>query len=296
MRMNIRTDLALEAKELITEDINGVCVTARQLKNMKITKIHVTTEQAAKSLGKEIGTYVTCEFKALTSDFTAADERLVSIGKQINELLPQKGTVLVVGIGNHNITPDALGPKAAGKVIATRHISGELASSLGLDKLRSVCVLSPGVLGQTGIEVSELINGIIQKTNASCIVAIDALASRRLKRLGCTVQISNTGISPGAGVGNNRNIINEKTTGVPVISIGVPTVVDAATLAADLFSPNDENESDRLREIAMAGCRSMVVTPREIDLLIERASMLIGMAVNLALHPDFTPEELFALV
>lgn len=294
--MNIRTDLALEAKELITEDISGVKVTSEKLKNMKITKINVTTDDAAASLGKEKGTYITCEFRALTSDFSAADERLMSIGKQINELIPKEGTVLVIGIGNHNITPDALGPKAASKVLATRHIAGELAESLGLNSLRSVCVVSPGVLGQTGIEVSELISGIIQKTNAVCIVAIDALASRRLKRLGCTVQISDTGISPGAGVGNHRNIINQSTTGVPVISIGVPTVVDAATLAADLLSPNDEDESERLRELVIPSCRSMVVTPREIDLLIERASTLIGMAINVALHPDFTAEELMALI
>lgn len=294
--MNIRTDLALEAKELITEDIHGVKVSNDTVNNMKITKINVTTNDAAKSLGKEKGVYITCEFKALTSDFTAADERLLYIGKQLRTLIPKEGTVLVVGIGNHNITPDALGPKSAGKVLATRHISGELADSLGLSKLRSVCVLSPGVLGQTGIEVSELITGIIQKTKASCIVAIDALASRRLKRLGCTVQISDTGISPGAGVGNNRNVLNKKTTGIPVISIGVPTVVDAATLAADLLSPNDEDESEKLRDLVLPSCQSMVVTPREIDLLIERASLLIGMAINVALQPEFTAEELLSLL
>lgn len=293
---NIRTDLALEAKELVTDDIRGVEVSKEKLDNMQITKINVTTDEAADSLGKEKGTYITCEFKALTSDFSAADKRLMSIGEQINRLIPKEGTVLVTGIGNHNITPDALGPKAASKVLATRHIAGELADSLGLNKLRSVCVVSPGVLGQTGIEVSELINGIIEKTNISCIIAIDALASRRLKRLGCTVQISNTGISPGAGIGNHRNIINQQTTGVPVISIGVPTVVDAATLAADLLSPNDEDESERLRNLVLPNCQSMVVTPREIDLLIERASLLIGMAINVALHPDFSAEELMSLI
>lgn len=294
--MEIRTDLALEARELVTEDINGMDLKTQFADNMKITKMRVTTDEAARSLGKEKGTYITCEFKALTEEFTAADERLISIGKQINELLPKKGTVLVVGIGNHNITPDALGPKAASKILATRHISGELASSLGLDRLRSVCVISPGVLGQTGIEVGELISGIIQRTKASCVIAIDALASRRLKRLGCTVQISDTGIAPGAGVGNHRNVINLSTTGIPVISIGVPTVVDAATLAADLLSPNDEEESEKLRNMVLPASRSMVVTPREIDLLVERASLLIGMAVNVALHPDFTPEELLSLV
>lgn len=294
--MEIRTDLALEARELVTDDIKGVELKTKFSDNMKITKMSVTTDEASNSLGKERGTYITCEFKALTEDFTATDKRLISIGEQIKALLPEKGTVLVVGIGNHNITPDALGPKAASKVLATRHISGELADSLGLGKLRSVCVLSPGVLGQTGIEVGELISGIIRRTNASCVIAIDALASRRLKRLGCTVQISDTGISPGAGVGNHRNIINHTTMGIPVISIGVPTVVDAATLAADLLSPNDEEESEKLRSIVMPNSRAMVVTPREIDLLIERSSLLIGMAINIALHPDFTPEDLLSLL
>lgn len=294
--MEIRTDLALEAKELVTDKIDGVSVSSERAGSMKITKMNVSTKKAAQSLGKAEGTYITCEFKALTSDFTAADERLMSIGEQIRKLLPKEGTVLVIGIGNQNITPDALGPKAASHVLATRHISGELAKSLGLEKLRSVCVVSPGVLGQTGIEVSELIAGIIQKTDISCIIAVDALASRRLKRLGCTVQISDTGISPGAGVGNHRNVISRETTGVPVISIGVPTVVDAATLAADLLLPNDEDESEKLRNTVLPHGQSMVVTPREIDLLTDRASLLIGMAINVALQPDFTVEELLALV
>lgn len=294
--MDIRTDLALEARELVTEDISGVDVTTDFAEKMKITKMKISTQEAAQSLGKECGTYVTCEFKALTEDFTAADKRLVRIGEQLRSLLPKSGNVLVVGIGNHNITPDALGPKSASKVLATRHIQGEVATSLGLDDLRSVCVLSPGVLGQTGIEVRELVSGIVQNANISCVIAIDALASRRLRRLGCTVQISDTGIVPGAGVGNHRNALNQSTMGVPVIGVGVPTVVDAATLAADLLSPNDEDESEKLRNIVLPSSRDMVVTPREIDLLVERASTLIGMAINIALHPDFTPEDLFSLV
>ncbi|MDE7390221.1 MAG: GPR endopeptidase [Lachnospiraceae bacterium] len=293
--MEIRTDLALEARELVKEDIKGMKMTTESTANMKITKMEVLSQSAAESLGKDKGTYITCEFKALTADFTAADERLDIIGRQIRELVPKSGTALVVGIGNHNITPDALGPLAAAKVLATRHISGDLAQSLGLDKLRSVCVVSPGVLGQTGIEVSELISGIIEKTGASCIIAVDALASRRLNRLGCTVQISDTGISPGAGVGNNRRVISKKTTGIPVIGIGVPTVVDAATLAADLLSPDSEEDGEKLRAMVEPKGQMMVVTPREIDLLIERASFLIGMAINVALHPDFTAEELLEL-
>ncbi len=294
--MQIRTDLALEAREAFTENIPGIDIDTDFSDKMKITRMKVTTQQAANSLGKERGTYITCEFKALTEDFTAADKRLLKIGEQLRGLLPEKGNVLVVGIGNHNITPDSLGPKAASKVLATRHILGTVAASLGLEKLRSVCVVSPGVLGQTGIEVGELVSGIINNADISSVIAIDALASRRLKRLGCTVQISDTGIAPGAGVGNHRNVINKATMGVPVISVGVPTVVDAATLAADLISPNDEDESEKVRNKVLPNGRDMVVTPREIDLLIERASLLIGMAINVALHPDFSAEDLFSLI
>ena len=294
--MEIRTDLALEAHELVTDNIDGVDIDTEFAEKMKITRMKITGQQAANSLGKEKGTYITCEFKALTEDFTAADKRLVSIGEEIRHLLPESGSVLVVGIGNHNITPDALGPQSASKVLATRHIMGSVAGSLGLDNLRSVCVVSPGVLGQTGIEVGELVSGIVRNADIGCVIAIDSLASRRLKRLGCTVQISDTGIAPGAGIGNHRNVINKATMGVPVISVGVPTVVDAATLAADLMSPNDEDESEQLRRKVLPCGRDMVVTPREIDLLIERASLLIGMSINIALHPDFEPEDLFALV
>ncbi len=292
--MEIRTDLALEARELVTDNIEGLDIDTKFAEKMKITKMKISTQQAANSLGKEKGTYITCEFKALTDDFTAADKRLVSIGEQLRELLPESGNVLVVGIGNHNITPDALGPKAASKVLATRHIMGTVASSLGLERLRSVCVVSPGVLGQTGIEVGELVSGIVDNADIDCVIAIDSLASRKLKRLGCTVQISDTGIAPGAGVGNHRNVINKSTMGVPVISVGVPTVVDAATLAADLMSPNDEEENEKLRKKLLPN--GMVVTPREIDLLVERASLLIGMSINIALHQDFSAEDLFSLV
>ena len=290
--MQIRTDLALEESELLTHN-NGIDTFTKRTADMKITRMKIKDNSA---IDREKGTYITCEFKALTDSFTAADERITEIGSQIRSLIPENGTVLVVGIGNHNITPDAIGPKTVSKILATRHIRGEIAKTLGFDGLRSVCTLSPGVLGQTGIETGEMIEGIKSMTDISCIIAVDALASRRLYRLGCTVQISDTGISPGSGVGNNRLALNQKTMGVPVIGIGVPTVVDAATLAADLISPDNEEESDKLREIVYYNSRGMVVTPRDIDLLVDRASTLIGMAINTALHPDVSPDDIYALI
>ncbi len=294
--MEIRTDLALEAKELVNEKIDGLEVSTDYEDKIKITKMKIVNQQAANRLGKEKGTYITCEFKALTDEFTSADKKLTVIGDQLRSVIPPRGNILVVGIGNHNITPDALGPKAASKVLATRHITGGLAAALGFDNLRSVCVVTPGVLGQTGIEVGELVKGIIRSANIQAIIAIDSLASRKLKRLGCTVQISDTGIAPGAGIGNHRNILNSATMGVPVISMGVPTVVDAATLAADLLYPNDDFDNEKLRDSLLQKFKEMVVTPREIDLLIDRASQLIGMAINLALQPELSCEDLFSLV
>ncbi|MEE1126159.1 MAG: GPR endopeptidase [Acutalibacteraceae bacterium] len=292
--MNIRTDLALEASEIAGSSCNGVKLSSRSFSNMTVTKIKVTTQQGAKALGKPIGTYITIEFPDLTSTFTETDKRLVVIGEYIRELLPADGTVLVVGLGNLNITPDALGPKSANKILATRHITGQIAKETGLDKLRSVAVISPGVLGQTGVETGELVLSIAKKIKPKAIIAIDALASRRVERLGCTLQISNTGISPGAGVGNNRFEINQATTGIPVIALGIPTVVDVMTLIRDIIPEYIfENE---IQENVYPNGRMMVVTPREIDQLIDRGAQLISLAVNSALHSNFNLSDLVSLI
>lgn len=292
--MNIRTDLALEAKEIVGNCSGGVKLSSRTYSNMKVTKIRVTTPQGAKELGKEIGTYITVEFPSLSSVYSETDTRLEVIGEYIRELLPHEGTILVVGLGNLNITPDALGPKSTNKILATRHITGKLAKETGLDKLRSVAVIAPGVLGQTGVETGELVLSVVKKIKPKAIIAIDALASRRLERLGCTLQISDTGISPGAGVGNNRCAINQQTTGVPVIAVGIPTVVDALTLARDII-PEYVFENDIKSEIYPKG-QMMIVTPREIDLLIDRGAQLISLAINSALHENFNLADLISLI
>lgn len=199
--MQVRTDLALEAKEIAGGKMQGVQYGTQKYQNMTVTRMRITQEEAARKMQKETGTYITIELPPLTDDFRETDQRLLIIAEEIRSLLPEKGLVLVTGLGNLNITPDALGPKAGAQVLATRHITGELARSTGLDALRPVAVLAPGVLGQTGIETGELIFSVAQKIRPSAVIAIDALASRRLERLGCTMQISDTGISPGAGVG-----------------------------------------------------------------------------------------------
>ena len=294
--MERRTDLAVEERELLGEDIKGVEYSDEETGGLKIERLRILTERAGQLLRKPVGNYITAQLPPLTDNIRDTDSRVKALSEEIRRLLPVNGLVLVAGLGNVDITPDALGPKTASKVLATRHISGEIARSTGLDKLRAVAVMNTGVTGQTGIETGELLQGVIRNIRPSALIAVDALASRRLERLGCTVQISDTGISPGAGVGNRRMRINEQTMGIPVIAIGVPTVVDALTLAFDLLDIDDEKEGMELsRRISPQG-RSMVVTPKEVDLLTERASGLISLSVNMALQSDIETEDLLNLL
>lgn len=290
--MNFRTDLALERQELIGEErLKGVISQTEVKDRVKITRIEITNDTAARRLSKPIGNYVTAEVPPFSTDAEIFDGRLEILSEEIKNMLPVNGTVLVVGLGNISITPDALGPKSAGYILATRHISDELKKSIGFESMRSVASLSPGVLGQTGIETGEIVRGIVDRIKPSAVITVDALASRNLSRLGSTVQMSDTGISPGSGVGNQRKRLDETTLGVKVISIGVPTVVDGATLAHDLIDKEKSTSYSVLPE-----SEQMMVTPKEIDLLIERASKLVGMAINCALQPDISPEDIMSLV
>lgn len=294
--MERRTDLAVEERELLGEDIKGAEYSCEERGGLRIERLRITTERAGQLLKKPMGTYITAQLPPLTDNIRDTDERVKALSQEIKRLLPVNGLVLVAGLGNVEITPDALGPKTASKVLATRHISGEIARSTGLDKLRAVAVLNTGVTGQTGIETGELLLGVIRSIRPSALVVIDALASRRLERLGCTVQISDTGISPGAGVGNRRLRIDADTMGIPVVAVGVPTVVDALTLAFDLLDIDDERRGVELSHAVSPQGRTMVVTPKEIDLLINRASHLISLSVNMALQSDIDTADLLDLL
>lgn len=284
--MERRTDLAIEARELAGNDVVGVEFTKRNENGLEISRLVVKNHEASLKLKKEQGTYISIDLPPLTDNFSATDSRIEIIGKEIRRLIPVNGLVLVCGLGNIEITPDALGPKCVSRVLATRHITGEIARSTGLDKLRPVAVLSTGVTGQTGIETFEYIESIVKKVRPTAVIVIDALASRRLNRLGCTLQISNTGISPGAGVQNHRKKITRDTVGVPVIALGVPTVVDAVTLVLDLLNVDDAKTTEELKNVLSPRNSQMVVTPKEIDLLIDRASRLMSLSINYALHND----------
>lgn len=289
--MYLRTDLAVEARELAGGKVSGVDYKTYRESGLEISRLTVKTDRAKQILGKDMGTYITIALPSLTDNFSSTDKRLAAIGGEIRRLLPVNGLILVAGLGNEEVTPDSLGPKTALKVLATRHIQGELARASGLDRLRPVAVMSTGVTGQTGIETGEYILSVVKRIRPNAVVAIDALASRRLERLGTTLQISDAGISPGAGVGNHRTKINSETIGVPVISIGVPTVVDVRTLAGDLLADTGESADD-----LPALTKEMVVIPREIDLLTERASRLLGFALNAALQDRFELRELVELM
>ena len=294
--MERRTDLAVEERELLGEDIRGVEYSDEESGGLKIERLRIMTERAGQLLRKPVGKYITAQLPPLTDNIRDTDSRVKALADEIRRLLPVNGLVLVAGLGNVEITPDALGPKTASKVLATRHITGEIARSTGLDRLRAVAVLNTGVTGQTGIETGELLQGVIRNIRPSAMIVIDALASRRLERLGCTVQISDAGISPGAGVGNRRTRIDSATMGIPVIAVGVPTVVDALTLAFDLLDIEDERQSIELSESISPQGRTMVVTPKEIDLLIKRASGLISLSINMALQTDIDTEDLLDLL
>lgn len=287
--MDFRTDLALEKREVLgKKEPEGVRSSTFKKGEVTFTKIRILDEEGSRALGKPVGTYITAEIPQLMKNPVTDEDMIEAIAEQLRSLLPEKGTVLVVGLGNTDITPDAVGPKSVSTVLATRHISRELSEEIGLGELRSVAGFVPGVLGRTGLEAAESVRGLVSAVEPSAIIAIDALAARKLSRLGTTVQISDIGIIPGSGVGNARKEITEASVGVPVISVGIPTVVDVCTLVNDL--------TDSKGKIAESRGRDMIITPREIDIVIERASELIGMSVNKALQPDISVEEMLMLV
>lgn len=290
--MNFRTDLALERQEILKPaQHKGVSVKAWQRENTKVTEIVIENSEGEKIIGKPKGKYITVELPEFSHESELLDTRLTALSEAIRSLLPKgDGTVLVAGLGNESITPDAIGPKAAKRIFSTRHIGKELSEQLGFPHLRPVACIAPGVLGQTGVETGELLKGVAQCTELCAIITIDALASRRLSRLGRTVQLSDTGITPGSGVGNARAEISRNTMGVPVIAVGVPTVVDALTLANEITDGKAE-ESRVKREAA-----AMMVTPKEIDIVTERAAKLVALAVNCALQPQIEPEVLLSVV
>ncbi|MBR5544269.1 MAG: GPR endopeptidase [Clostridia bacterium] len=286
--MNCRTDIALERQEMLEESAQkGIKVKRWEKEKAKVIEIEVLNELGAESINKPIGRYITVEVPEFSHESELLDGRLTALTEAIKNLIPTNAEkILVVGLGNENITPDALGPLCARQIFSTRHIKGEFIKDLGIKNMKSVASVSTGVLGQTGIESAEYIKGIVNLINPDAVIVIDALASRRLARLGKTVQLTDTGITPGSGVGNYRKTIDKSTLGIPVISMGVPTVVDGNTIVNDLIG--NKNNIDISAE-------NMMVTPREIDTIITRAARLLSLSINCALQPDMKPDMFLAL-
>ncbi len=311
--MGIRTDLALEAKEIYTEsvqdtgDIDGVKVDVDKTEGVTTTKITITNDNGARALSKPIGTYVTIEapdIKYSTEVYEKACKLLAEEIKNMTDISADTKT-LVVGLGNKNITPDALGPDVVSKLMVTNHMREHMKDFFG-DNLTSLCAIAPGVLGTTGMETAQIIKGVCQQIHPDLIICVDALASRSLDRISTTIQLSDTGINPGAGVDNNREGLNEKTLGVKVIAIGVPTVVDAHTIVSDSIDiafndiqeeiPADWEKNRLIKEALTKNIKKLMVTPKDIDSVIEKTSKTVANGINLALHKNLTFEDIESFV
>ncbi len=317
-----RTDLAIEARELAqqekksSEELEGVILQTNQTDICQITHVKILNETGSETMGKPVGNYITIESELLKENDISSHEQMMQIvAEHIAGLtnLNKKSTILVVGLGNWNITPDALGPKVIEKILVTRHLDGVLPEEIE-KSVRSVAAISPGVMGITGIETGEIIKGVVERLQPDLVIAIDALAARKFSRINATIQMSDTGVAPGAGVGNKRMTLDKNSLGVPVLALGVPTVVDAATLINDtmdrmleemiaqtkegsafyemLQSMDTEEKYRLIVEILNPYVGNMFVTPKEVDAVVDRLANIIANAINIALHPGITMEDI----
>lgn len=287
----IRTDLALEARESFPEDdveIKGVILKEEKAdeKGITVTVLEIKNEEAAEVMGKPVGTYITIEAGDLEEEEALAKE----IQKYLKQLMgdTKNKSILVAGLGNREVTPDALGPMVVDALFATRHLIREFGEPFKKrNQMEMLSAIAPGVMAQTGMESREILEGVAASTRPDWIVVVDALAARSIYRLNRTIQITDTGISPGSGVGNNRNALNEQSLGTKVIAIGVPTVVDASTIVEDrmreaLAKQNFSMEEIEafLRQVNEGAMHNMFVTPKDVDEAVERISAIISRAVN----------------
>ncbi len=316
----IRTDLALETQEKMQEDnidLKGVRFMEEKIdKNLTVSTVVIETENGARTMGKPKGTYITIEAGNMDEeDEDYHREISIQLANVLKQLIPENKkelSVLVVGLGNRAVTPDALGPRVVDNLYITRHIINEYGTyAFGREKMNRISSIVPGVMAQTGMESMEIVAAVVKETKPDFVIAIDALAARNTKRLNRTIQVTDTGINPGSGVGNHRHGLNEKSLGVPVIAIGVPTVVDAATIVNDtmftlvtamnqstelkrignsLGQLNEMEKYELIRELLSPNLNTMFVTPKDIDESVKRLSFTISEGLNIA----FSGENLFA--
>ncbi len=315
------TDLAIEIAESIAakaSKIDGVEIAEEKcnISDTVVTVVKVTNEKGSEAMGKPKGNYVTLESRLIKENDKEAHEEIIKIlSKYIKWLYPinENSTVLVVGLGNSQVTPDSLGPKTINRILVTRHIKDTIPQDI-IQSVSSVAAIAPGVMGITGIETVEIVKGIVERVEPDLVIAIDALAARKVSRVNSTIQLADTGVAPGAGVGNKRKTIDKESLGVPVIAIGVPTVVDAATLANDTLDRMIEamlNETDKsnpfynmldkmaeeekyqlITEVLSPYAENMFVTPKEVDAVIENLVNIISNSINIALHPGINNNDI----
>ena len=307
---NFRTDLALERRDLYQKvnnlkEIDGIESVEEQInENIKVSRVKITNENGEKAIGKPIGNYITIDVKKLKlatdEDIQKTAETLTNELKQVIDLHTDKqGDILIVGLGNIYVTPDSLGPKVINEIDVTRHIIKYLPQYVD-EGTRPVSAISPGVLGTTGIETVEILKGIVENIKPKLLIVIDALSSRSIERISSTIQVSDTGIVPGAGVGNTRQEISKESLGIPVVAIGIPTVVELATLVSDgidifidrlqekaesneyLNKLQQDDKYEEVKEALNVGEYNMIVTPKEIDDLIENMKDVIARGINFA--------------
>ncbi len=323
MPFNARTDLALEAKELHfrdtapSADSDGITAESESGSfDIRINRVKILNQTGEKKLSKPKGTYVTIEIPDPNfAEQEAYEEACRTCAKELSALTESfdTGSALVLGLGNRSITADALGPKAVDSVLVTRHLLQYMPEEID-SRLNSVCAVSPGVLGITGVETAEIVKGVCDRVKPTLVIAIDALCSRRISRINNTIQLADTGITPGAGIGNRRAAINRDFLGIPVIAIGVPTVVDAATIAGDtidkiieelkvnskenlplynmLTTLADEDRYSMIKEVLAPDHGDFIVTPKEIDSSVENIAKIIANGINIALHEGITLKDI----
>lgn len=295
------TDLAMEARGSVP--VSDV----RLISGIERTVVRIEDEQTARELGRPRGTYVTLSCpQTMTIELSMREALSWELAQAIRQMLPEHArTVLVTGLGNRSVTPDALGPRTVERVLVTRHMDGCLPDDVSA-RMASVCAAAPGVLGVTGLETAEVLRGMAEHVHPDAVIAVDALAARSSARICSTIQIADTGISPGSGVGNHQKALTRETLGAPVIAVGVPMVVYASTIASDAMSDmiredggteaDEEKVAACVERVVSERLGDLIVTPREVDALVERMAGILAEGINLALHPGLSREEIEQLM
>ena len=288
-----RTDLAMEARQIWQEQadkttkLSGVKARECSAKGIKTTTVEILDREGAKALGKPMGSYVTLQWDShLLRDPNGFSQLAEVLGKQLRRMVPKGGSVLVAGLGNSAVTPDAVGPKTLEHLVVTRHLG------MHFPQLRPVSAIAPGVLGTTGLESVEIVRGTVERSGCDCVVVVDALASGSLCHVCNSIQLTDTGITPGSGVGNSRMAFDAGSLGVPVVAVGVPTVVDASSFLQDHFGEKSQFDGEK-----ETNCyKNMIVTPRDIDAGVCRLSRLLGYGISLGLHRGLSVSDVSCFI